>query len=165
MLSALKRYRWLKSVLRIALGFIFLWAFFDKLFGLGFATPSNKAWLNGCSPTSGFLTYATQGPFADFYHLLANQAAIDWLFMVGLLLIGLGLVTGIMVRLACYGAILLMATLWSALLWPENNPFVDEHVIYALVLFGLSRTDVTQQLGLGKWWQSLPLVQRYPTLR
>ena len=38
------------AVLRIMFGFYFLWAFLDKTFGLGFATPAAKAWINGGSP-------------------------------------------------------------------------------------------------------------------
>ena len=30
------------AVLRIATGFIFLWAFLDKMFGLGYATPAAR---------------------------------------------------------------------------------------------------------------------------
>jgi len=33
------------GILRISFGLIFLWAFFDKLFGLGFATASDKSWI------------------------------------------------------------------------------------------------------------------------
>ena len=40
---------------RVLLGFEFLWAFLDKTFGLGYATPSARAWINGGSPTKGFL--------------------------------------------------------------------------------------------------------------
>ncbi|MEV4569763.1 hypothetical protein AB0K12_38895 [Nonomuraea sp. NPDC049419] len=40
---------------RIAIGWIFLWAFLDKTFGWGFATPSDRAWIAGGSPTTGFL--------------------------------------------------------------------------------------------------------------
>ena len=45
-------------MLRFAMGFIFLWAFFDKVFGLGFATTADKAWIRGGSPTTGFLANA-----------------------------------------------------------------------------------------------------------
>ena len=31
------------GAMRIAFGFYFLWAFVDKLFGLGFATPAERA--------------------------------------------------------------------------------------------------------------------------
>ena len=40
------------AALRIVLGFTFLWAFVDKLFGLGYATPSERSWINGGSPTT-----------------------------------------------------------------------------------------------------------------
>ncbi|MEU1390068.1 hypothetical protein ABZ444_29030, partial [Nonomuraea sp. NPDC005730] len=43
------------AVARIAIGWIFLWAFLDKTFGWGFATPAGKAWVAGGSPTTGFL--------------------------------------------------------------------------------------------------------------
>jgi len=38
------------AVLRITTGFVFLWAFLDKTFGFGYATPSAKAWIHGGSP-------------------------------------------------------------------------------------------------------------------
>jgi len=34
------------AVSRVVIGFTFLWAFLDKLFGFGFATPSSRAWIN-----------------------------------------------------------------------------------------------------------------------
>lgn len=39
------------AALRLTTGFIFLWAFLDKLFGLGFSTPSERAWINGGKPS------------------------------------------------------------------------------------------------------------------
>ena len=54
--------KWL-AVLRIATGLIFLWAFLDKLFGLGYATPRRQAWIDGGSPTQGFLNSGDVGPF------------------------------------------------------------------------------------------------------
>ena len=71
--------------LRFIMAFIFLWAFFDKTFGLGFATPTERAWIHGGSPTFGFLTNAVKGPFVDLFHSLARIGAVDWLFMLGLL--------------------------------------------------------------------------------
>ena len=49
------------AVLRIMFGFYFLWAFLDKTFGLGFSTPAERAWINGGSPTRGFLS-GVEGP-------------------------------------------------------------------------------------------------------
>ena len=53
----LDRYVW--GALRIGIGWIFLWGFLDKLFGFGFATARESAWLNGGSPTFGFLKFGT----------------------------------------------------------------------------------------------------------
>jgi len=101
-----ERYIW--AVLRIGMGWIFLWGFLDKLFGLGFATASEKAWLAGGSPTSGYLNFATSGPFAPLFQSLAGNPVVDWLFMLGLLLLGLALILGIGVKIAGYSGALLM---------------------------------------------------------
>src|SRR3990167_1783278 len=80
--------------LRLAISFILLWAFFDKLLGLGFATPSDKSWIKGVSPTFGFLKFGLVGFFAPFFQNLAGNAIVDLLFMMGLLCIGLSLFLG-----------------------------------------------------------------------
>src|SRR5262249_29187152 len=69
--------RYVLAVLRIVVGWVFLWAFLDKLFGFGYATPSAKSWLNGGSPTKGFLSSAT-GPFAGVYHDIAGTGWANW---------------------------------------------------------------------------------------
>jgi len=63
------------GVLRIALGLIFLWAFFDKLFGLGFNTARDKSWLLGNSPTSGFLS-SLNGWFSSVFNPLAGSVLL-----------------------------------------------------------------------------------------
>ncbi len=120
--------------LRFVMSFIFLWAFFDKLLGLGFATTSGKAWLNGGSPTNGFLLGGVKGPFAEIFHSLAGIAVVDWLFMLGLLFIGLTLLFNKYVLWGAVAGITMMVLMWLALLWPLNNPLIDEHIVYALVL-------------------------------
>ncbi len=59
---------------RLMVGFTFLWAFLDKTFGLGFSTPTEKSWLNGGSPTSGFLGGSIEGgnPFAQVGGVIAS---------------------------------------------------------------------------------------------
>ena len=153
-------YLW--GLVRISLGLIFLWAFFDKLFGLGFATQSGKAWLNGVSPTLGFLKAAVKGPFLSFYHGLAGQVWVDILFMAGLLFLGLALTWGPCVDIAAYTGCILMLLLYSALIPPVNHPFLDEHIIYALVLLGLAQNKSGRIWGLGKWWSSTSIVKQYP---
>src|SRR5205823_11321959 len=63
------------AVLRIVLGLSFLWAFLDKLFGLGYSTSSKQAWINGGSPTNGFLSHVRVGPLQS---LLRDWAGSGW---------------------------------------------------------------------------------------
>src|SRR3989339_695339 len=122
------------ATLRIVMGFIFLWAFLDKVFGLGFTTSPGKAWIKGGSPTSGFLSSAVKGPFVDFFHSLAGVAAVDWVFMAGLLFVGLTLIFNKFVKGGAVAGILMLLFMYLALLWPANNPIIDEHIVYILVL-------------------------------
>ena len=150
---------------RISLGWIFLWAFVDKLFGLGFATPSARSWLNGGSPTKGFLSNAATGPFEGLYKSIAGAAWADWLFMLGLAGIGIALLAGIAMRLATAAGALLLVLMWTAVLPPENNPFMDDHIVYALVLVALALLGAGHSFGLGRTWERLAIVQKYPILK
>ncbi|MCA9388259.1 hypothetical protein KC644_00680 [Candidatus Berkelbacteria bacterium] len=153
------------GILRILMGWIFLWPFLDKLYGLGFTTSSDQAWLKGISPTTGFLNFATQGPFSDLFKSLAGNSFVDWLFMIGLLLIGLSLILGIGIRIATYSGSLLLFLMYLAVLPPEHNPVIDEHIIYAVLLFTLNRVDAGRYMGFGNTWQQLPIVKKFPCLR
>src|SRR5688572_24881689 len=146
--------------LRLALGWTFLWAFLDKLFGLGFATEKDGAWINGGSPTEGFLAFAAKGPFKGVYNDMAGAAWADWLFMIGLAGIGIALVLGVFINLAAASGALLLVLMWTAVILPENNPFMDDHLIYAGVLGLLALLHAGRYLGFGAMWERLPLVER-----
>ncbi len=120
---------------------IFLWAFFDKLFGLGFATTTEKAWINGGSPTYGFLTFGTKGPFAEFFQSLAGLMIVDWLFMLGLITVGLALLINRFVIWATIAGSVMMFLMWLAVLPPENHPILDDHIVYILVFCVLGIYD------------------------
>lgn len=151
--------------LRLALGWTFLWAFLDKTFGLGYATPSENSWINGGSPTSGFLAYATSGPLSGFYQDLSGSTAVDVLFMLALLVLGVALILGIGLKVAAISGSALMLLMWSSHLPPENNPIIDEHIIYMIALVGLAFAGAGQWLGLGGWWSEQTWVKRYPLLQ
>lgn len=165
------------ALARISLGFIFIWAFFDKLFGLGFATCRDaktevvstfcdKAWVNGGSPTTGFLKFAAKGPFKDFYNGLAGNTLIDWLFMVGILLIGIALIAGIATKLAAVTGSLLLLMMWTAALWPDNNPVLDDHIVYIFVLGVIGYSGAAnQKLSISSWWSKQSLAKKFPILR
>ncbi len=156
--------QWAWVGLRVGLGMIFLWAFFDKVFGLGFSTAPDKSWLNGVSPTVGFLKFGTKGPFAEFFRGIAGNPAVDLLFMAGLLLIGAALLLGIGMKIAGYSGALMLVLMWLAVLPPEHHPFLDDHIIYAIALCGLAHTKAGQWFGLGGRWANTSLVKKFPFL-
>ena len=163
------------AALRIAFGFTFLWAFLDKTFALGFHTGYDQegnldrfgdaAWINGGSPTEGFLLFGADGPFADFYNSIAGDLWADWLFMIGLLGIGVALMLGIGMRLAAATGALLYVLMWTVVLPPENNPLIDDHIIGALALVALALTHAGDTWGFGRAWKSTKLVKDLPVLR
>ncbi len=156
--------RYVGAVIRLSMGWIFLWAFLDKLFGLGHETPAEAAWLEGGQPTAGFLGSATAGPFAEAYQELVGLTWVDWVFMVGLAAIGIALLLGIGMRIAATAGAIMLVLMWAAVLPPANNPFMDDHLVYALVLVALALGNTGTTLGLGRWWQGTRLVQRFPVL-
>ena len=169
-------YRYTLAVTRLALGWTFLWAFLDKLLALGFGTGrdaetdvvdrfGDAAWINGGSPTEGFLKFGADGPFKGFYNDIAGAAWADWAFMLGLLGIGLALTLGVTMRLAAAAGALLLVMMWTVVLPPDNNPFMDDHLIYAQVLVLLALTSAGRTLGFGRMWERIPFVTRHGILK
>ncbi|OGI74844.1 hypothetical protein A2740_01770 [Candidatus Nomurabacteria bacterium RIFCSPHIGHO2_01_FULL_43_16] len=158
------RYVW--GLLRLALGLIFIWAFLDKVFGLGFATARSGAWFLGGSPTTGFLKFGVHGPFADFYHGLAGVPIVDYLFLLGLFFVGITLTFGVFVKLGSLTGIIMLFLMYTAVgIPPENHPFIDDHIVYILVMFGLTMSDSGDYLGIGKVWSRTNLVQKFKILK
>ncbi|MEW9534680.1 hypothetical protein [Microbispora sp. NPDC049125] len=153
------------AVARISIGWIFLWAFLDKTFGWGFATPAAKSWLNGGSPTTGFLKGTGENALGGFFSGLAGQGWVDWLFMLGLLGIGTALILGVGLRIAAATGGLLLVLMWASELPLATNPFLDEHLIYAVVLIGLALASAGDTLGFGRVWAATPVVRKYPVLK
>ncbi|GAB3766946.1 thiosulfate dehydrogenase [quinone] large subunit [Nocardioides ginsengisegetis] len=163
------------AVLRMAFGLTFLWAFFDKLLALGYHTGYDQAghldrfgdaaWINGGSPTEGFLKFGAKGPFESFYHSIAGSAWADWLFMLGLLGIGTALTFGIGMRIAAAAGALLYLMMWSVYLLPDNNPVIDDHILGAVSMVVLGLTYAGDTWGAGKLWARTAIVRRWKVLR
>lgn len=161
--------------LRLLTGFVFLWAFLDKTFGLGYATASGKGWIDGGSPTKGFLSSVAAGPLESTFHAWAGDAWTDWLFMLGLLGIGVAATAGVALRPAAVAGTAMMALMWIAE-WPparhlsngapsmSTNPFADYHVIYAVALIAVAATGAGATWGLGRQWARLPIVRDHAWL-
>lgn len=160
------------AFLRITTAFVFLWAFLDKAFGLGYSTTGSSAWVNGGSPTKGFLSSVEVGPLRSAFNSMAGTWPVDWLFMLGLLGIGAALLLGIASRITAVGGVLLLALMWLAEFPParstsggaasgSTNPLVDYHFLYAVVLVVLATGFAGSVWGLGRRWASLRIVQRH----
>lgn len=162
--------------LRITIGFVFLWAFLDKAFGLGYATGSGKGWIDGGSPTRGFLSGVAAGPMQSTFHDWAGAGWADWLFMLGLLGVGLSVMAGVALRISAAAGTAMMALMWVAE-WPparhladgspsmSTNPFADYHVVYAIALIVLATASAGTTWGLGRTWARLPVIRDHAWLR
>ncbi len=158
------RWKYFWTVLRVSIGFIFLWGFFDKLFGLGFNTAKANAWIYGGSPTAGFLAHAVQGPFAGIFHAMASSNFVAWIFMLGLLFVGLTMILGIGLKLSAIVGTVMLFLMWAALLLPADNPFMDYHWFFAYALIASALTKAGNYFGLGKWWSRFKFVKKCPIL-
>jgi thiosulfate dehydrogenase [quinone] large subunit len=167
--------RMVLAVSRVVIGFTFLWAFVDKLLGLGFATPSARAWINGGTPAQGFIKNI-EGPFHDVFQVFANPIG-DWLFMLALLGIGVAMIAGAGLRIAAIAGTLLLMFMFMAE-WPtatalvdgkviagSTNPIVDSHWHEALLLIIAAVTLSGDTWGVGKWWGGLSVVRKHRWLR
>jgi thiosulfate dehydrogenase [quinone] large subunit len=164
------------AVLRIAMGLTFLWAFVDKTFGLSYATATAQAWLNGGSPTKGFMGHVQVGPMQSMMRDSAGAGWVDWLFMLALFGIGLALLLGVGMRLAAIAGTILLGFMWIAE-WPfaqhtsagaatsSTNPLIDYHLVYIVVVIALTVYAAGDTWGLGRQWAKLDLVRRNRWLR
>jgi len=164
------------ALTRFALAFTFLWAFFDKLLGLGFSTCRDratgeylgllceKAWLINGSPTQGFLS-GVKGWWAWLFNPLAGHWLVNTLFMLALLGIGIALLFGAGLRVAAWSGGILLVAMWLAE-WGTftTNPFMDDHLIYTIVLFALAYAGAGDTWGLGQWWKNTEFVKNHPWL-
>ncbi|MCC6856460.1 MAG: DoxX family protein [Microbacteriaceae bacterium] len=155
------------AVLRLATGWIFLWAFLDKTFGLGFSTPIDRAWVNGGTPSQGFLLGdSVVGPLKPFFAAIASPAS-DVLFMAGMLGIGAAVMLGIGLRISAVAGTVILVLMYLAE-WPfiadsgSTNPAVDYHIIYALALIVIATLAAGDTFGFGRPWKHL--VRRAPWL-
>ena len=161
--------RYSLAILRLATGFIFLWAFLDKTFGLGFSTPPERAWMNGGTPSQGFLNSdAVVGPLKEFFASIASPLT-DVLFMAGMLGIGVAVMLGIGLRVSAVVGSVIMVLMYLAE-WPfahltaSTNPLVDYHIIYALALIAVAATYAGDTWGFGIPWRKLSIVRSQPWL-
>ncbi len=177
-------FRRVLAALRIAFGVTFLWAFLDKAFALGFSTGAiidpetgartgidffakDAAWFNGGSPTEGFLAFGVpaDNPFKSIFNGMAGDTWVNWLFMLGLLGIGVALLSGVAMRFATAAGALMYSLMYAASLPLDNNPVVDTHLVGVIVMAVLFLGAAGTTWGLGHRWNDSELVKKNPVLR
>ena len=133
-------------VLRLVMGWIFLWAGLDKV-------------VNGFT-AAGFLQNATSGPFQEQFAAWgadsAALAVIDPLVAYGQVLMGLAMIFGVATRAALFCGGIMMFLFYIAQFPPEHNPFVDYYVVYIVVYLMLGALGAGRIFGLGGVLENLP---------
>ena len=86
--------------------------------------------------------------------------------MFGLLFLGVSFMLGIFMRLASIGAVVMFAFMYLAVgLPPQNNPFIDDHIVYILVVIVLALNDSGKYLGFGNSWERTSFVASHKVFK
>jgi thiosulfate dehydrogenase [quinone] large subunit len=142
-------------LLRLGIGWVFLYAGWSKV--VTFFTDA-KDWT-----AAGYLGHL-EGTFADLFSGLAGNALVDYLNAYGLLLIGVALILGVLVRWSAFWGIVLMLLYWAAGFPPEHAFIVEDHIVYALVLVVLAAVGAGRMGGLDASLENSNLVKSNPWL-
>lgn len=155
--------------LRVVMGWTLFQGGLTKLITYMDANPENN-WT-----AAGFLLNAIPdgNPFVGLWADMAGVPLIDVLVMWGLTLTGLGLILGALVRWNAFWGAIMMLVFWAASLQgglAQGLPLahgwvVDDHVVYAALLFGLGAIGAGRLLGLDAYLEGLDVVQNNPWLR
>lgn len=121
-------------LLRLVMGVLFFSAGWSKV-----TTDWSAEW---------FLREAS-GPFALWFQSLAGNWVVDVLNAWGLLLLGVALILGVLVRPASLAGALLM-TLYYVAAFTENTAhgYVDEHIVYIAILLLFAAGGVGHAFGI-----------------
>ncbi len=139
---------------RLSFGFYFLWSGFDKLI-------TNFS-------SAGFLANVSQGPLKDVFVDMGTSTAavnvIDPLVIWGQIAIGFALFFGVFTRFALLMAATQMFLFYLPTLWPEHNPFLDEHIFYIGIFAVLGALGAGRVLGVDALLERTAPVKRMPAL-
>ena len=132
-------------LLRVTMGWIFLQAGIEKVL--------DPEWT-----AAGYLQFAIHenNPLSSLWANFTGSPAIDFLVMWGLTLTGVGIILGALLRWNAFWAAMLMIFFWASALQGglaeflplEHGWVVDEHIVYAALVFGLGALGAGRILGV-----------------
>ncbi len=159
---------WSIFALRLSLGFVFLWAGYEKIV---------SEWGSGSMITQGFLSHVG-GPFAFLFNGMAGNPGVDVLLVYGELAIGISLVAGIFTRVGGVSGALMTLLLYMSTLpamtagftgsyldfLMSKNALVSYYIIYIFVFVAFVFLVPGRFLGADGLLQNTGFVQRRRTL-
>jgi thiosulfate dehydrogenase [quinone] large subunit len=155
--------------LRVVMGWVLLQGGLTKLVTYLDGNPENN-WT-----AAGYLANAIPegNPFMGMWGSMAGSPLIDMLVMWGLTLTGLGLILGAFVRWNAFWGAVMMMMFWAAALEGgllaglplAHGWVVDDHVVYAMLLFGLGAIGAGRILGVDGFLEELDVVKENRWLR
>ncbi|KTG19486.1 DoxX family protein [Haloferax profundi] len=151
-------------IMRIVMGWTLFQGGVTKLVTYLDADPSNN-WT-----AAGFLANAIPpgNPFMGLWASMAGNPLIDQLNMWGLTLTGLALILGAFVRFSAFWGTIMMLFYWAAALEGgllaglplAHGWVVDDHIVYAVLLFGLGAFGAGRILGVDAYLENMEFVRR-----
>jgi thiosulfate dehydrogenase [quinone] large subunit len=155
--------------LRLTMGWTLLQGGLTKLITYLDATPENN-WT-----AAGYLANAIPegNPFGGMWTSMAGSPLVDALVMWGLTLTGIGLIIGALVRWNAFWGAVMMLFFWAASLQGglmaglpvAHGWVVDDHLVYAAILFGLGAIGAGRILGVDAVIERLAVVRNDRWLR
>jgi thiosulfate dehydrogenase [quinone] large subunit len=149
--------------MRVTMGWVLFQGGITKLVTYLDADPANN-W-----SAAGYLANAIPvgNPLTGFFAAMAGNPLIDILNMWGLTLTGLALILGAFVRWSAFWGAVMMLFYWLAALQGgllaglplEHGWVVDDHLVYAFLLFGLGAFGAGRILGLDARIEQLSIVE------
>ncbi|WP_255151702.1 DoxX family membrane protein [Halorarius halobius] len=155
--------------MRVVMGWVLLQGGLTKLVTYLNADPSDN-WT-----AAGFLANAIPegNPFTAAFTAMAGSPLVDILVMWGLTLTGLGLILGALVRWNAFWGAVMMMMFWAASLTGglmqglpvAHGWVVDDHLVYAALLFGLGAVGAGRILGVDAYLEQTEFVKNNRVLR
>ncbi|MDT3437354.1 DoxX family protein [Haloarcula sp. 1CSR25-25] len=154
---------WFIVALRLMMGIAFFQSGFDKVLSGSF---SAAGYLQNAPPSNGspvadlFVSMGSTPWFVDFVNV-----AVPW----GEVLIGLGLIFGVLTRLAAFWGAFMMLMFYLGN-WDIAHGYINGDFAYMLVFLSVAAFGAGRILGLDQYIEQYeiggrPLVERYPWTR